>query len=129
MDLEIEEVRERGRIVSTAAIVAVGVNTDGRREVPGIYRPFGDGALLESPPAFADGSGEDVLAYMALLKDHWAQVASTNSLERVNKEIKRRADVDGFRNNHLDPMVWTCWYSRAKAVRAEKWTQDGEANW
>ncbi|GBH32522.1 hypothetical protein MBESOW_P3753 [Sphingobium xenophagum] len=46
MDLEIEEVRERGRIVSTAAIVAVGVNTDGRREVPGIYRPFGDGALL-----------------------------------------------------------------------------------
>jgi transposase-like protein len=26
----------------------------------------------------------------------WAQIASTNPLERLNKEIKRRADVVGF---------------------------------
>ena len=30
------KVREGGRIVSTAAIIAVGVNTDGRREVLGV---------------------------------------------------------------------------------------------
>lgn len=30
---------------------------------------------------------------MAFPKDHWAQIASTNPLERVNKDIKRRADV------------------------------------
>ncbi len=30
------KVREAGRIVSTAVIVAVGVNTDGRREVLGV---------------------------------------------------------------------------------------------
>lgn len=35
-----------------------------------------------------DGSREDVLAYMSFPKDHWAQIASTNPLERVNKEIK-----------------------------------------
>jgi putative transposase len=43
-----------------------------------------------------DGSREEVLAYMAFPKDHWAQISSTNPLERVNKEIKRRADVIGI---------------------------------
>lgn len=43
-----------------------------------------------------DGSREEVLAYMAFPKEHWAQISSTNPLERVNKEIKRRADVIGI---------------------------------
>ena len=43
-----------------------------------------------------DASREDVLAYMDYPKEHWAQIASTNPLERVNKEIKRRADVVGI---------------------------------
>ena len=43
-----------------------------------------------------DASREDVLAYMAFSKDQWAQIAPTNPLERVNKEIKRRADVIGI---------------------------------
>ena len=43
-----------------------------------------------------DGSREEVLAYMAFRKEHWAQISSTNPLERVNKEIKRRADVIGI---------------------------------
>jgi hypothetical protein len=33
---------------------------------------------------------------MTFPKDHWAQIASTSPLERVNKEIKRRADVIGI---------------------------------
>ncbi len=41
-------------------------------------------------------SREDVLTYMDYPKEHWAQIASTNPLERVNKEIKRRADVVGI---------------------------------
>lgn len=33
-------------------------------------------------------------------REHWVQIASTNPLERVNREIKRRADVIGiFRND------------------------------
>ncbi len=43
-----------------------------------------------------DGSREEVLAYMAFPKEHWPQISSTNPLERVNKEIKRRADVIGI---------------------------------
>lgn len=183
------KVREGGRIVSTAAIIAVGVNTDGRREVLGVAtgpseaEPFWKAflrsladrglrgvklviaddhkglraaaskvfsatqqrcrvhwmrgafahaapkqrpaviamiktifaqetaeaahqqweqvadALREKFPKLAgmmDASREDVLAYMAFPKDHWAQIASTNPLERVNKEIKRRSDVIGI---------------------------------
>ncbi len=183
------KVREGGRIVSTAAIIAVGVNTDGRREVLGVatgpseaepfwkafLRSLADrglrgvklviaddhkglrtaaskvfnagqqrcrvhwmrNALAHTAPKqrpaviamiktiFAqetaeaahqqweqvadacrekfpkladmmDASREDVLAYMTFPKDHWAQIASTNPLERVNKEIKRRADVIGI---------------------------------
>jgi transposase-like protein len=46
--------------------------------------------------AFMDASRDDVLAYMDFPREHWAQIASTNPLERVNREIKRRADVIGI---------------------------------
>jgi transposase-like protein len=46
--------------------------------------------------ASMDASREDVLTYMDYPKEHWAQIASTNPLERLNKEIKRRADVVGI---------------------------------
>jgi putative transposase len=181
--------RQGGRIVSVAVIVAVAVNTDGRREVLGVAtgaseaevfwteflrsladrglrgvklviaddhkglraaarRVFNAGlqrcrvhwarnllghaapkqraavaAMIRTifaqdtkPEAFAqwdkvadalrdrhdklgalmDASREDVLTYMDYPKEHWAQIASTNPLERVNKEIKRRADVVGI---------------------------------
>ncbi len=39
---------------------------------------------------------EDVLAYMRFPREHWRQIHSTNPLERLNKEIKRRADVVGI---------------------------------
>lgn len=43
-----------------------------------------------------DESEADVLAFMGFPKEHWRQLASTNPLERVNKEIKRRANVIGI---------------------------------
>ena len=46
--------------------------------------------------AFMDASCDDVLAYMDFPREHWAQIASTNPIERVNREIKRRADVIGI---------------------------------
>ena len=189
MDATYLKARQAGRIVSTAVIIAVGVNTDGRREVLGIatgaseaepfwkafLRSLADrglrgvklviaddhkglraaaakvfhathqrcrvhwmrNALPHVPPKqrpavvallktiFAqdtaeaahaqwkqvadtlrerfsklaelmDGSRDDVLAYMAFPREHWAQVASTNPLERLNGEIKRRSDVVGI---------------------------------
>jgi putative transposase len=38
----------------------------------------------------------DVLAFSAFPFEHWRKIWSTNPLERVNKEIKRRADVVGI---------------------------------
>jgi len=181
--------REAGRIVSTAVIIAIGVNTDGRREVLGVatgaseaepfwkaflrsladrglrgvklviaddhkglraaaakvfhashqrcrvhwmrnalahvapkqrpavvamlktifaqdtaeaahaqWRQVAD-TLRERFPKLAelmDSSREDVLVYMAFPREHWPQIASTNPLERVNGEIKRRSDVVGI---------------------------------
>lgn len=46
--------------------------------------------------ALMDATREDVLAYMDFPREHWPQIASTNPLERVNREIKRRADVVGI---------------------------------
>lgn len=189
IDATYVKTREGGRIVSVATIVAVGVNTDGRREVLGVatgaseaepfwkafLRSLADrglrgvklviaddhkglraaaakvfsathqrcrvhwmrNALAHVPPKqrpaavamlktiFAQDSAEaahaqwrqvadalrerfqklaelmdvareDVLAYMTFPREHWAQIASTNPLERLNGEIKRRADVIGI---------------------------------
>jgi transposase-like protein len=43
-----------------------------------------------------DEAREDVLAYTAFPKEHWPQIASTNPLERLNGEVKRRSDVVGM---------------------------------
>jgi transposase-like protein len=39
---------------------------------------------------------EDVLAFMSFPRDHWSQLHSTNPLERLNKEVKRRTNVVGI---------------------------------
>jgi putative transposase len=40
-----------------------------------------------------DEAEDDVLAHMGFPKEHWQQIHSTNPLERLNGEIKRRTDV------------------------------------
>jgi putative transposase len=37
-----------------------------------------------------------VTAYAAFPRAHWRKIASTNPLERINKEIKRRSNVVGI---------------------------------
>lgn len=159
LDATYIKVRDGGRIVSRAVIVAVGVNEDGKREVLGVHAGHSESAggcaqglrrhapemqdprdaqrlgpcarqaaqrrgrdaeddlrsgkqgrgrrpvdvvadaLCEKQPklgALMDASREDVLAYMEFPREHWSQIASTNPLERVNKESERRSDVVGI---------------------------------
>ena len=189
IDATYVKARQAGRIVSTAVIIAVGVNTDGRREVLGVtagpseaeafwkgfLRSLADRglrgtklviaddhkglraaaakifhatlqrcrihwmrnalahvpakqrpavsamiktifaqetareareqgnnvaeALRERAPKLAalmDEARDDVLAYTAFPREHWPQISSTNPLERLNGEIKRRSDVVGI---------------------------------
>lgn len=39
---------------------------------------------------------QDILSYMAFPSQHWRQLHSTNPLERINREIKRRSNVVGI---------------------------------
>ena len=180
------KVREGGRIVSVAVIIAVGVNTDGRREVLGMavgaseaetfwtqflrsltsrglrgvklvisdsheglkaaakkvlrstwqrcrvhfmrnalanvaakqrgmvaaairttftqetekeahteWRAVADRLRERFPRASAvmDAAENDVLAYLSFPKSHWSQIHSTNPIERLNLEVKRRTNV------------------------------------
>ncbi len=43
-----------------------------------------------------DGAEQDVLAYMTFPRQHWAKLHSTNPIERLNGEIKRRTEVVGI---------------------------------
>ena len=68
---------------------------DGSRQV---WRRVADQLRPRWPKlsALMDGSEHEVLAYMAFPAQHRTKLHSTNSLERLNKEVKRRADVVGI---------------------------------
>lgn len=53
-------------------------------------------ARFPEAAALLDEAGPDLLAFTSFPKEHWRQLWSNNSLERLNKEIRRRSDVIGI---------------------------------
>lgn len=62
------------------------------------WRQVADGFRERFPrlAALMDAAEDEVLAYLAFPSEHWRQVWSTNPLERLHKEVKRRTDVAGI---------------------------------
>jgi len=54
------------------------------------------GAQFPDVVAMLDTAAEDLLAFTAFPQVHWRKIWSTNPLERLNGEIKRRTNVVGI---------------------------------
>jgi putative transposase len=87
---------------SAQQLVAASIRTAFAEPTPDLaqqrWRQVADG-FRDRWPRLADlldDAEADVLAYRAFPTAHWRQVWSTNPLERLNKELKRRTDVVGI---------------------------------
>ncbi|ESR22556.1 Mobile element protein [Lutibaculum baratangense AMV1] len=88
----------KGRHTVVAAAIRQAFNQADRDHAGETWRHVAD-QLRNRWPKLADLMNEsepDVLAYMTFPPQHRTKLHSTNPLERLNKEVKRRADVVGI---------------------------------
>jgi transposase-like protein len=64
------------------------------REQPGVIAAM-LGRQFPKVETMLHEAAEDITAFAAFPLSHWKKIWSTNPLERLNKEIKRRTDVAG----------------------------------
>ena len=78
----------------TAAVKTVFAHTD-PAEVAAQWDTVADSLAASFPKvaAMMNEAKADVLAFAAFPRAHWQKIWSNNPIERLNKEIKRRADV------------------------------------
>jgi transposase-like protein len=81
-----------------AAFIATAFAQDHAAAAKAQWRQVADQVRPKLPKlaALLDEAEEDVLAYMSFPKEHRVKIHSTNPLERVNGEIKRRTEVVGI---------------------------------
>jgi len=84
------------RVVS--AFMATAFAQDSAEAAKAQWRRVADQLRPKLPKlaAFRDEAESDVLAYMSFPPEHWSKLHSTNGLERLNGEIKRRTEVVGI---------------------------------
>ena len=85
-------VKQRGMV---AAAIRTAFTQETEKEAHAEWRAVADRLRERFPRASAvmDAAELDVLAYMSFPKSHWPQIHSTNPIERLNLEIKRRTNV------------------------------------
>ena len=84
--------KQRGMV---AAAIRTAFTQETEKEAHAEFAAVAD-RLRERFPrvsAIMDDAQHDVLAYMTFPKTHWSQIRSTNPLERLNREVKRRTNV------------------------------------
>ena len=89
---------QRGQHTVVAAAIRQAFNQPDREQAGATWRHVAD-QLRSRWPKLADlmdVTEHDVLAYMAFPAQHRTKLHSTNPIERLNKEVKRRADVVGI---------------------------------
>ncbi len=84
------------RVVS--AFMATAFAQDSAEAAKTQWRKVADQLRPKLPKlsGFMDEAETDVLTYMNFPADHWSKIHSTNGLERLNGEVKRRTDGVGI---------------------------------
>ena len=84
------------RVVS--AFMATAFAQDSAEAAKAQWRRVADQLRPKLPKlaGFMDEAEDDVLAYMTFPPEHWSKIHSTNGLERLNGEVKRRTEVVGI---------------------------------
>jgi putative transposase len=88
----------KGQHTVVAAAIRQAFDQPDHRQAGDMWRHVADQLRGRWPKlaALMDDSEHDVLAYMAFPRQHRTKLHSTNPIERLNKEVKRRADVVGI---------------------------------
>ena len=81
-----------------AAFMGTAFAQDTAEDAKAQWRKIADQLRTTLPKLgrFMDEAETDVLAYMSFPPEHWVKLHSTNGLERLNGEVKRRTDVVGI---------------------------------
>ncbi len=88
----------KGQRLMVAAAIRTAFVQDDHRTAVAQWRQVADSLRkrFAKLAALMDEAERDVLAFMTFPTDHWSKIHSTNPLERLNKEIKRRTNVVGI---------------------------------
>ena len=129
----------KGQHTVVAAAIRQAFNQPDRESAGATWRHVAD-QLRPRWPKLADLMDEtehDVLAYMAFPAQHRTKLHSTNPIERLNKEVKRRADVVGIFPNEasITRLIGAVlfeqndeWQTRARYMQVEAFAQIDETD-
>jgi len=88
----------KGQRQMVLAMINTAFAQDSQEAAIAQWRVVADQLCVKFPKlaTLMEGAETDVLAFMSFPKAHRVQIHSTNPLERLNAEIKRRTDVVGI---------------------------------